>query len=405
MQNGFRSSDNKTLGTILEIIMGHQNATEGKLAQVQGTIPVILSGDLKNTKHISIKNYTTSERLQAEKIERKLLTQERVLLALSWPGTAGKLGIFRGEAIHNKAVAALVPKEPMNIDFLFYMLKYMKYAITYEVNVDGKTSSTLKYLNSLPVPLYPSLQEQKRLADQLDTLFQQIEKERNNIEQMQGMVRNLLQDALQDAFAPGHIKSWKQPRLQDLVTLIKQPVVPQSEQHARYLYIDDTCITPGRGELSKKLVWGEQRQRTQQTKNLLQNARGSILYVRANPAKQRAALLDIDEVLCHPNIAALRIKDEYRQQLLPDFLLWSLLSPTFTAFATNGHQGKSPPISEQKFRSYEIPLPSRDTQHYLVKQFNAVQEMTGKMIAQLTQGNARMQHIEQQILQKFFQRV
>lgn len=404
MKNGNHDSGNWTLGNSLEIIMGHQNTTEKKLAQAQGTIPMILSGDLKNTKHIPIKIYTTRERLQEKKLEQKILAKERVLIALSWPGTVGKIGIFRGEALHSKATAAFIPKEQMNIDFLFYMLKYMKQDITYEVNVQGRTSITLKRLNNLPMPPLPSLEEQGRLADQLDALFQKVERERDSLEKTQKTTDQLLHDTLQAAFAPTNIASWRKFRLGDLVTLIKQPLIPQASQYAQYLYIDDTCIKPERGELDRKLVWGEQQRYRHQAKNLVQNAHSSVIYVRTSPAKRRAALLDINEGLCHQNIAVLRVAEGHQQDLLPEFLLWTLLSPPFTLFATNGHPESSAPISEHKLLSFEIPLPPRNVQRHLVKRLNAVQEATRKMLERLTQSTTKIQQIEQQILQKYFQR-
>jgi len=317
------------LAEVADIKIGVQGATDRDLAQANGNIPLILSGNLKNTKNIQVSTYTTVERLQEKKLKQEqVLTQERLLLALARRGTAGRVGIFKEAAIHNKATAAIIPKKEIDLNFLFYYFRYQQPVVAQEVERLGKTSITKKHLESLLVP-FPSLEDQRQIVDRLDAKLSEVQQGYVLIERTRQYVESAFIIALQDVFAPPKIATWFKCKLGDLVDLIQDMVIPQLTQYGDYPYIDETHIMRERGQLHTRSTWQEQQDSDGREIILLKQAQNVVLYFRSSPKVHLAVLLDVDCALCSTTMAPLRIKEHSQQRLSPEFLLWSVLSEPF----------------------------------------------------------------------------
>ncbi|GHO96274.1 hypothetical protein KSF_063220 [Reticulibacter mediterranei] len=398
------------LKEILNIEVGDDQATKD-IADAKGTIPYIQSGDVKNTKDIRIRFYTTRDRIEAKgmKPDQKVLTKERLLLAMARLGTAGRVGIFREAAIHNQATAALIPIIPIDIDFLFYYFRYRQPLVAQEVEKHGKPRITKKYLQeNIFIPLPPGgVEEEKRIVERLEARLREVQQGYKLIENTQREITNAFNKALLNIFTPEQIEKWPGTRrieLRNMVDTIQERVVQQNAQLESYLYIDETHITPERGLLHTRSTWQAHQESIESSIILLEQAQDVVLYYKSNALARLAVLLDVDQALCSTTMIPLRVRKDRQKDLLPGFLLWSLLSKQFLAYVTTNKQGMmqtSPSVN--KVLSYELPLPDINMQRDIVKHLMRVQEITHEMQEKADDSRNKLTRVERAIFQKAFQ--
>ena len=180
----------RSIDNVAEIPPDNSKATEENLVSHEGTIPFIMSGDLKNTKDIKISRWTTEQALA--RLNIKPLEKDRILLARARAETVGRIGIFKGKAVHNRGVHAIVPRQdienPIELDYLFYcfLAGAINSRIVEEVIVRGKSSIQKKHTKQVMIPV-PSPAEQLWIVERIETLLDDVER-----------TRALLQNTYQD---------------------------------------------------------------------------------------------------------------------------------------------------------------------------------------------------------------
>lgn len=164
------------IGEFAEIPADSDDATEAKLASPEGTIPFIKSGNLENTKVIHVSTWTTEKLLNKYKIQP--LERGRILLDRARAETVGRVGTFKGKAVHNRGVHAIVPDQNMiDLDYLFYCLRASEInaRIVEEVIVQRKTSIQKKHTLQIMIPV-PPVAEQRRIVERIEILFHDVER-------------------------------------------------------------------------------------------------------------------------------------------------------------------------------------------------------------------------------------
>lgn len=142
-----------------------------------GTIPWILTGDL-NDGHISSANQFITEKALNE-TSVKIKPTGSVLIAM-YGATIGKLGILDIEATTNQACCACVTFSGVSNMYLFDYLMFMKPKFI-ESGVGGAQPNISRTkIVATPIPL-PPLAEQKRIADKLTRLFEDLDTIKQNL--------------------------------------------------------------------------------------------------------------------------------------------------------------------------------------------------------------------------------
>lgn len=175
------------IGDIADMAPDNDNVTEEKLVRNEGDIPVIFSGDLKNTKDIQVSRWTTQQDLDKFKIEP--CEEPRLLLARARAETVGRIGIFRGKAVHNRGVHAIIPgPNKIDLDYLFYCFREgeINSRIVEEVIDQGKSAIRKEHTRQVVIPV-PPLSQQRQLVERIETLLKDAER-----------MRVLLQETQQD---------------------------------------------------------------------------------------------------------------------------------------------------------------------------------------------------------------
>ena len=114
---------------------------------------------------------------------------------MSFKLTLGRMGIAGIDLYTNEAIAAFVPKsEDVNSKWLYHFLPGLVVSVTAEQAIKGQTLNKKK-LNRLRAYL-PSPNEQRRIAEILDTKDEAIQKTEALISKLKAMKQGLLHDLL-----------------------------------------------------------------------------------------------------------------------------------------------------------------------------------------------------------------
>lgn len=388
------------------------------LIKQEGTIPLILSGDLENnTKEIKIGNYTTLEALQERKLKPRSIIPGTVLLVAARK-KGGNVGILNVEqAIFNNAIYAIPPNPALFYpDWLFYYFKNprTKRIIQMDFMLDNATFANVKLIQKLEVPI-PPLSQQEQLLRRIKTLLPNVEKAQALLKQNQTAIDLLLNSALQEIFTPARTRTWGHKPLKEFITIDDVPAFPlQSSENSDDHPLVASDINPVIARATIDLTRSE---------NALSgiafspptNNQNVILYAK-NYSKNDAHLLvampyqdsrqdqraNIDGFKYSSDLYQLTVFDKHKR-ILPRFLFWSLLSPQLT----KDIKGNTPPkgkltIQSDKIYSSELFFPKIDEQEHISAYLDSVQEKVSRMYVSQIASMQAIENMEESILNQAF---
>ncbi len=184
----------KKLSTITRIQAGGTPST-GREEYWGGEIKWMASGELNQKKVYEVENRITEAGLKNS--NTKILPINCVLVGLAGQGkTRGTVAINKVELCTNQSIAAILPNEKFEPDFIYYNLD-SRYSELRQLSTGdgGRGGLNLKLLGALYIPL-PSRQEQLTIMKVLSTWDESIEKTRQLIEQKELRKKALMQQLL-----------------------------------------------------------------------------------------------------------------------------------------------------------------------------------------------------------------
>lgn len=374
--------------------VGSPGATDN-LATEDGTIALIHSGDLNNTKEVRINKKVREEVAKAKRLESIERGTGTILMAIA-RDKIGKVGMLNVErAIIHNAVWAITPDTDKVLpDFLFYFLKSRSSQI--KASFGTGTYSSKKIIEQTPVPISPDQTEQRQIITRIEARLADVQQGNELVEKTQQNIDRALYLALGEVFASDRRTAWGRPvPLRTLVTIRHKPQRIAQNTFGAYTYISEKEIEPGTGLLRNPGTLGGRDKRDDRAKYLLENAQNVVLYVQSSADKRRVAALTHDRVVCSANIFPLSIIDPER--LSPDFLKWALLTPFFTQFALGGSS-----ISRDRLLDYSFSLPEPDEQKHIVRYLQNIQQTLTQMREAVNNNRQYLEQLEQEILRKAF---
>ncbi len=153
-----------------------------------GDISWVKSGEL-NDNYI----WDTEEKITKEAIDNssaKLLNPETLLIAM-YGATVGKTAILKIKATTNQAVCSVVPNEKINTNYLRYYFVHIRQHLL-NSRYGGAQPNISQTILKDTIVLYPSRNEQNRIADILLKLQQAIEQQDKIIEKTKELKRSLM---------------------------------------------------------------------------------------------------------------------------------------------------------------------------------------------------------------------
>jgi type I restriction enzyme, S subunit len=139
-------------------------------------------------------------------------------LLVSFKLTLGRLAFAGRDLYTNEAIAALSIKHEKRLlnEFLYWYLSFFDWdsATGGDVKVKGKTLNKEK-LKAIPVPI-PPISEQQQIVAMLDETFTTLNTVHANAVRNRINAREVFEVALEEVFASGNNKGWKEKNLGDM---------------------------------------------------------------------------------------------------------------------------------------------------------------------------------------------
>jgi len=163
----------------------------------KGDIPWIKISDITNSMFVnSSVEFITQKGL--DKSSAKLFPKNTILYSIF--ATIGKIGILNIDATTNQAISGITPNQNIDTFYMYFGLKFITNEIK-KVSVGvAQNNINLTKLKAQYIPL-PPLQEQKRIVEKLDSLFEKIDKAIFLLEENIKSANNLMPSVLDDVFS------------------------------------------------------------------------------------------------------------------------------------------------------------------------------------------------------------
>ncbi len=302
------------LEEVADIEGGSAKATKAQ-ARPEGTIPLIHSGDLHNSKTITITRYVTEKEYMHIVGPGKGRTTtyykqepvKKLLLAVARE-TMGRIGVLNAEkAVFNHAVLALTPKEHICLDYLFYyfLMESTRLYIREKVAPGPRPFIGGKVLGQKMLVPLPPLNQGNALALQ-DRIIERIEALTGTARQAQERLVTMRTDML-DAFSSllgqlfaSRMAKWPRVPLNELVEVRTgqryrgQPEYRQAPCIASGSIISSIGVHRPYSSVARTEVEEEE----ERERYVLRNDGATVLYVGLRPEARRAVILDQELVVC-----------------------------------------------------------------------------------------------------------
>src|SRR5260221_3940064 len=325
-----------------------------ELAVTTNSYPYIQSGDLQDTRNITI----TRRILKSDAAKFRLVEEECVLLAAARPETVGRCGILSEVAIINNVTQALIP-DPAQVlvDFLFYYFclpSTRKTLVSILLN-KGRPQLRHEDTEGLQISL-PDLNTQRRIVRRLNTFIAEIHQSKSALEQVRPQIAQTKAASIDKIFtALERDQSIDHLPLEDIVTLVESKLSSKEDIEERWGELDYIPLSGlGMGTLLSEEV-------KPLRENLPANfykatlPSSTILYALIDPSRKRVALLkDTGDIAYNRNIAALRVTNP---RCNPAFCMWALIAAPLERYA---HGVRFLQINRKNLFEYQFPFPSPD---------------------------------------------
>jgi type I restriction enzyme S subunit len=250
----------------------------------------------------------------------------------------------------------------------------------------------------IPFPWDPdtSLDIQYRIVIRIESLFADLREAHKTLDNIRADIDNVIESALTEVFSQSTMKHWKnKARLDNLVSIHARPVDPRLSEYKQLPHIGGESIESGTCRLGAYRTAEEDK--VISSKYLF--APGAILYSKIRPYLRKVALVDF-KGLCSADIYPLSVTLE---ELLPRFLMWSMVAPPFTEFAnTRSGRASIPKINRRELFSYELSFPTPTEQQYIVNYIDSIQESVQELQNTLKRDEETLNQVEQSILSQAF---
>lgn len=156
-----------------------------------GNIPWVTTGEIKfNNIKDTTEKITT---LALNNSSAKLFPEGTILIAMYGQGkTRGKSAILSIEAATNQACAALLPSNNMSSNFIYQYISNNYNKLREMCNLGSQKNLSLSIIGELKIS-FPSLQEQKKIAQFFTLIDKKIEKQSDKVEALKTYKKGIMQ--------------------------------------------------------------------------------------------------------------------------------------------------------------------------------------------------------------------
>lgn len=166
--------EQKTIGSFSKCVAGATPSTKVKEYWDGGTIPWLSSGEVGNGRIYATEKHITQEGY--DNASTKLIPPHTVVMALAGQGkTRGTVGVAEIPLCTNQSICSIITNDGVNVDFLYYQLRYLYHELRDISNGDGgRGGLNLKLIQGFKV-LVPPFDLQQEFASKIESLEKQKE--------------------------------------------------------------------------------------------------------------------------------------------------------------------------------------------------------------------------------------
>jgi type I restriction enzyme, S subunit len=363
----------------------------------KGTIPWVKSGELTDGVVLEVEERITEDAVQ--KSSAKIFPQGTLLIAL-YGATVGKLGILGMDAATNQAVCAIFPSQRIDAKYLFWFLRTQRQELI-KISTGGaqpNISQSIIRKISFPLP-YPndpahSLEIQRRIVLRLETLLGEVKSARELQEKIEEET-NLLVDAVLNEIFSSRDQWQNERRLDELVSIEASLVDPREPEYSSLPHIYGASIESGTGRLLEYQSAAEDGMTS--SKYLFEP--GVVLYSKIRPYLRKVTIADFKGV-CSADMYPLTVTSE---EILPEFLMWSLLSPEFTEFINAfSLRARIPKVNREQLMAYQVRYPDINSQKKIAAYIQNWREEVSEMQNAQNENAELLEQTEQSLLAQAF---
>ncbi|WP_261381425.1 restriction endonuclease subunit S [Paenibacillus cremeus] len=361
-----------------------------------GDIPWIKTGELNDSII-----FDTEEKLSAIGLKNssaKMFPADSIAIAM-YGATIGKLGILGVEASCNQACAVAIPLENLYNMYLFYYLKASKEGLVKRGQGGAQPNISQEIIKSFPIPV-PPIDIQKRIASALAEADALIQKRKEAIAKLDGLVESIFYEMFGDYRFNN--KSWSVCELKDVITDItagwsvggeERKKLPEEKAVLKISAVTSGIFNPS----AYKVVKPE----NYLLKTLVHPMKGDILFSRANTRELVGATCMVDDDYDDLFLPDKLWKLKFLENCNPYYLLSVLQNKWFReklSSKATGTSGSMLNISKEKFLEMPLYLPPRELQDQYGDICFAIQNQKSLMENQL----AKLEENFQSLLHQAF---
>lgn len=283
--------------------------------------------------------------------------------------------------------------------FLKYQLLSPQFRSQVTKGVQGATGSRqrirMEHLEAAKLTI-PSVETQQRIVARIEALLAEVREMRKLQGEITADCNKFIDAVLAETFSPAEMAKWpnKEP-LDKLAEITARQVDPTLPEYRDMPHIYGATIEEGTGRLLAYNTAAEDGM----TSGKYHFRAGAVLYSKIRPYLRKATIVDFDG-LCSADMYPLQLKTN---DLLPGFLMWSLLSPAFTSYANNlSGRARIPKLNREQLFNYEMPYPAKDTQERICELLRLTREEVGEMREINKRDRQFLDQLEQAILSQAF---
>lgn len=381
----------KKLGEVARVQNGY--AFDSKLFNENGNgTPLIRIRDIKRNHTYT---YTTEDCSKEFFIENGdlLIGMDGDFNVCTWEG---------GHAYLNQRVCHVIPSNQVIAKFLYYLLPFPLKRIN-----DKTTFATVKHLSSkqvgnimMPVP---SLDEQQRIVERLDSAFENIDKLKANAEKQLAEARILFQKSLAKAMEPK--EGWEERNLKEITTKIGSGATPLG---GRKVYINEgVSLVRSMNVHYNEFKYDDLAHINDDAANQLSGVelkQNDVLFNITGASIARCCVLPDDVIPARVNqhVAILRPVTEI---ITPQYLCLCLISSKHqTKLLKKGEAGSTrQALTKADLENYTISLPPLSVQQRIVERLDSLSENVRKYEEIQRQIISECDALKQALLRKVFE--
>ena len=369
------------LGEIFTISSGGTPNKNEKLYYINGTIPWVKTGDLKDKYVQKGIECITEEGLNNS--SAKLFPKDTVLVAM-YGATIGACSILSYEASTNQACAALLPCKDVIPEYLFYFLSGRKDQFIKDGVGGAQPNISAGYLKNVEFELV-SLGEQQKVIDRLSKVDDLISFRKQQLSKLDELVKARFVEMF--GLPVSNTMNWETEKMQSIAP--SQNYLGEMPDEVWLLNLD--MIESQTGRIIDYLIV---------PKDEIGNSTcvfddSTILYSKLRPylnkvvIPNRCGYATSELVPLKPN--SFKLNREY--------LAYMLRSDDFVTMISEKVAGaKMPRVSMNDFRNFEVPIPPIEVQN----EFAAFVKQIDKSKFGIQQSLEKLETLKKSLMQQYF---